>query len=65
MGEQTLLSVIRFIITRFLCPRGGEGGIEQCDGRLQVDGQSCTGFEPGMGLVIDIFFFFKNIYSTN
>lgn len=30
-------------------------GIERCDAWSQVDGQS-TGFEPGMGLVIDIFF---------
>lgn len=26
MGEQMLLSVTRFIITRFLCPGGREGG---------------------------------------
>lgn len=26
MGEQTLLSVTRFIITRFLCPGGGLNG---------------------------------------
>lgn len=56
MGEQTLLSVTRFIITRFLCPGGREGGglNGAMLGRRSMD--RVAGFEPGMGLVIDIFF---------